>query len=60
MKEAFRKISYTKTSLSKENQRKSRINYYGQLRIVVKKSTDLNRKVAGWIEGICVKSGVVN
>lgn len=34
-------------------------NYYGQLRIRVKKSTDLNRKILGWIEGICQHCGVV-
>lgn len=34
-------------------------NYYGVLRITVKKSTDLNRKVMGWIEGICLQSGVI-
>lgn len=56
---SFRKISFTKTKLSKENQRKNRHSYYGQLRIVVNKSTDLNRRIAGWIEGVCVKSGVV-
>lgn len=40
----------------RENQRQS---YYGQLRIVIRKSTDLNRKIQGWIEGICFKCGVV-
>jgi transcriptional regulator with XRE-family HTH domain len=28
-------------------------NYWGVLRIGVKKSTDLNRKITGWVEGIC-------
>lgn len=34
-------------------------HYYGQLRIRVKRSTDLNRKILGWIEGICQHCGVV-
>jgi hypothetical protein len=31
-------------------------NYHGLIRIVVSKSTNLNRKIAGWIEGIYEKS----
>lgn len=31
-------------------------DYKGQLRIKVKKSTDLNRKITGWIEGIYINS----
>lgn len=34
-------------------------NYYGQIRIIVKKSTDLNRTISGWIQGICNQCGVV-
>lgn len=34
-------------------------DYHGLLKITVKKSTDLNRKIAGWVEGICKYSGVV-
>lgn len=34
-------------------------NYHGQLRICVKKSTNLNRKIEGWIEGIYKNCGVV-
>ncbi|NTU46525.1 hypothetical protein HGA88_02775 [Candidatus Roizmanbacteria bacterium] len=34
-------------------------DYHGLLRIVVKKSTDLNRKVTGWIDGVCEQWGVV-
>lgn len=30
--------------------------YHGVLRITVKKSTDLNRKVMGLVEGICLHS----
>ena len=31
--------------------------YHGLLRIVVPKSTDLNRRIAGWIHGMCVAIG---
>lgn len=34
-------------------------NYKGLITVRVKKSTDLNRKVAGWIEGICNHCRVV-
>ena len=34
-------------------------NYYGLLRIKVRKSSDLNRKISGWIEGILKNCGVV-
>ena len=40
--------------------RKNRQNkYYGLIRIQVRKSTNLNRKVTGWIEGICQQCGIV-
>lgn len=34
-------------------------NYFGLLRICVKESSNLNRKITGWIEGICIQCGVV-
>lgn len=34
-------------------------NYFGVLRIKVRKSTDLNRRIAGWIQGICDNCRVV-
>lgn len=30
--------------------------YNGVLRITVRKSTDINRKVMGWVEGVCIQS----
>ena len=33
--------------------------YFGLLNIIVKRSTNLNRKISGWIEGICENCGVV-
>lgn len=32
--------------------------YKGVLRISVRKSTDINRKVMGWVKGICLQSGI--
>lgn len=34
-------------------------NYRGLIRIRVTKSSELNRRIAGWIEGICKQCGVV-
>jgi hypothetical protein len=56
----FNKISFTKTPFSKNNRRDARSDYRGLLRIRVAKSTDLNRKIAGWIEGIGGASGVAS
>jgi len=35
--------------------RKNRRRYWGVLRIKIRKSADLNRKIKGWIEGVCLK-----
>ncbi len=47
----FKKIVWKKNKI---NTRRKNIgeNYYGLLRVTVYKSTNLNRKIAGWIEGI--------
>ena len=34
-------------------------NYHGLLRIVVRKSTDLNRRMSGWVNGTCAAAVVV-
>lgn len=34
-------------------------NYFGLLRVHVRRSTDLNRKISGWTEEICRRWGVV-
>lgn len=34
-------------------------NYYGVLRIRIRKSTDLNRQITGWTKGICEHCGIV-
>ena len=57
-KDKFGRTCLTKTVYPRKNKRRNRPKYYGQLRIRVKRSTDLNRKIAGWTKGICFKSGV--
>src|SRR3989344_4166047 len=51
------KIFFTKDRHS-NFKRSSRDSYKGQLRIVVKKSTNLNRRIAGLVEGICLQGGI--
>jgi len=35
-------------------------NYHGVLRLAVRKSSNLNRKISGWIEGICLQTGIID
>lgn len=51
------KIYYKKHKITKR--RNIGENYKGLIRIIVKRSTDLNRKIDGWIEGINKNCGVV-
>lgn len=44
---------YFKRSKPKTNRRNTGKDYHGLIRIHVNKSTNLNRKIAGWIEGVC-------
>ena len=40
--------------------RKNRGNrYFGVLRVSVRRSTDLNRQIMGWVNGICEQCGIV-
>lgn len=48
---------YLKKHSVKTVRRNAGTGYNGQLRIVVRKSTDLNRKIAGWIEGVQTRFG---
>ena len=59
---------YSKAKFDKIYFKKNKINskrknvgetYHGLLRIHVRKSTNLNRKITGWIEGVCNKWGIV-
>jgi hypothetical protein len=59
-KENFSRTCLTKTVYPRKNKRKDNAQYYGQLRIRIKKSTDLNRRIAGWIDGVVGSSGVAS
>lgn len=58
-KEAFNKIYYTRTIYPRKKKRLDNGKYYGQLRVKVRKSTDLNRKIMGWIEGVSIRSNLI-
>ena len=48
--------TYLKKSKIKTIRKNTGNNYHGLIRITVNKSTNLNRVITGWIEGICEKS----
>lgn len=54
----FDKI-YFKKDKPLGNRKKKDQNYFGLIRVKIKKSTDLNRKINGWIKGISIQCGIV-
>ena len=52
-------VYFKKHSLSSTVRRKTGNTYYGQIRIKIYKSTDLNRTIAGWVKGIVENCRVV-
>lgn len=54
----FQKITWKKHKI-RTNRKNIGEDYYGVLSVNVKKSINFNRKIAGWIEGICENCGVV-
>lgn len=54
----FGRIYYKKHTIQTKRKNIGQ-KYFGQLRVRVTKSVHLNRKVAGWIEGICEQCGIV-
>lgn len=50
----FKKIYFKKNKVNSFRKNRGK-EYNGVLRISVKKSTDINRKVMGWIQGICLQ-----
>ncbi len=54
----FGKIYLKKHSI-RTNRRKTGDAYYGLLRVVIRRSTNLNRKVSAWIEEVSNQCGVV-
>lgn len=57
-KENFQKIRLKRHKI-RTNRKNIGENYHGLLSITIKRSTNFNRKIAGWIEGICKHCGVV-
>lgn len=57
----FKYFQKTRWKKHKINTKRTNIrnNYFGILRVCVRRSTYLNRKIQGWIDGICKHSGVV-
>ncbi|MDP3015100.1 MAG: hypothetical protein Q8N28_01670 [bacterium] len=53
------KYVYFKRNKVNTKRKNTNENYYGLVRILVNKSTNLNRKISGWIEGILGNCGVV-
>lgn len=50
----FKKIYFKKNKVNSFRKNRGK-EYNGVLRISVKKSTDINRKVMGWIQGVCLQ-----
>lgn len=48
----FNRIYFKKNKVHSYRKNKGE-NYFGVLRIRVRKSTDLNRRITGWIKGVC-------
>ena len=54
----FGKIYYKKHNITSKR-RNNGLSYFGLVRVKVTKSTDLNRRIPGLVEGICMQCGVV-
>lgn len=48
----FQKIDWKKNKINTKRKNVGQ-NYFGLLNVYVRKSTNFNRKIAGWVEGIC-------
>ncbi|WKZ25503.1 MAG: hypothetical protein QY322_03915 [bacterium] len=53
-KDNFKKIYFKKNKVNSFRKNRGK-EYNGVLRVSVKRSTDINRKVMGWVEGICLQ-----
>ena len=56
--EDFQRITWKKHKIN-TNRKNVGKDYFGLLRVSVKKSINLNRKIQGWIEGVCQHCRVV-
>lgn len=55
---SFKRVYFKKNKIN-GNRKNKGLEYNGLLRITVKKSSNLNRKITGWIEGVCKQCGIV-
>ncbi len=55
---AFEKVYFKKNKISTNRTNVGHL-YYGLLRVKVNASSDLNRRLSGWVKGICKNCGVV-
>lgn len=54
----FQKVTWKKNQIKSYRKNKGD-NYFGLVRIIVRRSTNLNRQIQGWIEGVCNNCGIV-
>lgn len=59
IKTGFSDKVYFKRHFAKSYRHNIKEKYYGSVRISVRRSTNLNRQVTGWIQGVCKQCGVV-
>lgn len=57
-RDKFDRIYFKKHNVNTLRKKKGN-SYFGLLRIVIRKSTDFNRKISGWIDGVCQNWGIV-
>ena len=56
--DCFQKVDWKKNKINTKRKNVGQ-NYFGLLNVYVRKSTNFNRKISGWIEGICKYCRVV-
>lgn len=54
-KEKFGKVYFKKNKIATKRKNIGE-NYFGLLRVMVKNSSELNRRIQGWVEGICIST----
>ena len=55
---SFKNVYFKRNKLT-GNRKNKGLSYNGLLRVMVKRSSNLNRKVTGWIDGVCKQCGIV-
>ncbi len=54
----FGKVTWKRNQIN-SNRKNRGESYHGLLRVIVRRSTNLNRKIQGWVEGINIHCGIV-